>query len=277
MLNFLHTNSPSALLLKLGPIEIYWYGLFIVIGILSAIGVSIKIASFYKVKKHTVIDLAFWLIIFGIIGARIYHIFLELPYYLNNQLAILKIWQGGIAIHGALIAGLFTLIIFAKRNKLNIFKLTAIITPGIALGQAIGRWGNYFNQELFGLPTNSSWGIPIEFANRELSFISYEYFHPTFLYESIGSLFIFLILLLIHLYIIKNNKLKESFYLLATSSYLILYSILRFSLEFIRIDKTPEILGLRTPQIASILIILASIIFTRYKHLKNKKQSVSIN
>ena len=277
MINFLHTYLPNALLLKIGPIEIYWYGLFIVVGILSAIGLTVKLAEYYKIKKNTIIDLAFWLIIFGIIGARIYHIFLELPYYLNNPLAIFKIWEGGIAIHGALIAGIITLIIFTKKNKLNFFKLTAIITPGLALGQAIGRWGNYFNQELYGLPSNLSFAIPIEFKNRILNYISYDYFHPTFLYESIGNLIIFTILILMHVYIIKKKKFSEIYSLTIVFSYLIFYSLLRFSLEFIRIDKTPEILGLRSPQIASILIIFASIIFITYKHLKNKKQSVSID
>ena len=176
-----------------------------------------------------------------------------------------------------MIAGIITLIIFTKKNKLNFFKLTAIITPGLALGQAIGRWGNYFNQELYGLPSNLSFAIPIEFKNRILNYISYDYFHPTFLYESIGNLIIFTILILMHVYIIKKKKFSEIYSLTIVFSYLIFYSLLRFSLEFIRIDKTPEILGLRSPQIASILIIFASIIFITYKHLKNKKQSVSID
>jgi phosphatidylglycerol:prolipoprotein diacylglycerol transferase len=277
MINFLHTNQPEALLLKFGPIEIYWYGLFIVIGILTAISISIKIAKYYNLEKTKIIDLSFYLIIFGIIGARLYHVFLELPYYFNNPLSILKVWQGGMAIHGALIAGVITLFFFAKKNKLNIFKLTAIITPGLALGQAIGRWGNYFNQELFGLPTDASWGIPIELNNRILEYISFEYFHPTFLYESIGNFFIFIILIALHVYIIKKDKIKNFFFILITSLYLILYSILRFSLEFIRIDTTPDFLGLRFPQIISILIILVVLVFLFYSHLKNKKLSDSID
>jgi phosphatidylglycerol---prolipoprotein diacylglyceryl transferase len=288
MINFFHTNQPEALLLKFGPIEIYWYGLFIVIGILTAISLTLKLAQYYKIQRSEIIDLSFYLIIFGIIGARLYHVFLEFSYYLNNPLNILKVWEGGMAIHGALIAGIITLFLFTKKHKLNIFKLIAIITPGIALGQAIGRWGNYFNQELFGLPTDAPWGIPIELNNRILEYISFEYFHPTFLYESIGNFFIFIILIALHIYMIKKDKIKNFFFVLITSLYLILYSILRFSLEFIRIDTTPVLFGLRFPQIVSVLIILIVFIFLFYSakkylstrhdsYLKNKKLSDSID
>lgn len=258
---FLHTFHPDPILISFGPINIYWYGIFIVLGILSAIDITLKLAEHYEIKKETIIDLAFYLIIFGIIGARVYDVFLEAPYYLKNPLDVFKIWQGGLAIHGAIIAGAAVIYLFAKKRKLNFWLLASLITPGLALAQAIGRWGNYFNQELFGRPTELPWGIPIDLMNRPLAYISAEYFHPTFLYESSGNLIIFGILLLIASRAIKKNKQNDnSSNILLLTSYFLLYSILRFSTEFIRIDKTPEIFHLRFPQIASIFIIIACFI-----------------
>lgn len=270
MINFLHNFHPQSILISIGLIDIYWYGFFILVGAILALLITIKLASYHKIDKEVVVDLAFWLILGGIIGARIYHVFLELPYYISNPIDIFKIWQGGLAIHGGIIAGLTIIWFFAKKNKINFWLITALITPGLALAQAIGRWGNYFNQELFGLPTSLPWGIPIDIINRPLEFLSSQYFHPTFLYESIGNLIIFTILISIHIWIIKKPSVNR--YSLCVISYAILYSILRFSTEFIRIDSTPVIYGWRWPQIASIIIILVSIVWL----LKNKKNYVNI-
>ena len=197
MFNFLHTFTPNPILLSFGNFRIYWYGLFIVLGILTALTISLKLAQKFNLSQNKIFDLGFWIIVFGIIGARIYHIFLEFEYYLAKPLDIFKIWQGGIAIHGALIAGILVIYFFSKKEKLNFWLLTAVIVPGLAFAQAIGRWGNYFNQELFGTPTNLPWGIPISLLNRPNQFISNKFFHPTFIYESLGNLAIFGILLFI--------------------------------------------------------------------------------
>ena len=265
MLNFLHTNIPNSILINIGSVKIYWYGLFIVTGILVAMIIVLKLAEKYKISKETIIDSVFYLVISGIIGARAYHILLEFPYYLNNPSEIIKIWQGGLAIHGAIFAGIVTVYFFAKKYKLNFLQLLAIYAPGIAIGQAVGRWGNYFNQELFGLPTNLPWGIPIEPVNRMLEYYGANYYHPTFLYESIGNLLIFAILIFAHRFFIKK---EYKFYEIIVLIYLVLYSILRFSLEFVRIDKTPEILNLRFPQIVSLLILFIISAFL----IKNRKK-----
>ncbi len=264
-MNFLHTFHPSPTLITIGPIHIYWYGFFIILGALAAIFITLKLADYYKIKKETIIDLAFWLIIGGIIGARLYHILLELQYYLSSPIDAIKIWQGGLAIHGAILAGIIIIWRFSKKHQYNFWLLSSIIAPGLALAQAIGRWGNYFNQELFGKPTNLPWGIPIDLANRPIEYISNEFFHPAFLYESIGNLLIFFILISIHIWIIRKNKKKNYSYFLPLTSYFLLYSILRFFIEFIRIDPTYVILGLRFPQIISLLIIFFSIIFLTAK------------
>jgi len=318
MINFLHTFQPSPVLISFGPIHIYWYGFFIVLGIILAALITIKLASYYNISKNTIIDLLFWLILSGLIGARIYHIFLELPYYLNHPLNIFKIWNGGLAIHGSIISGMIIIWIFAKhisppdkacplaclhgrqrdlggyslshqKNFLkNFWLLSAIIAPGLALAQAIGRWGNYFNQELFGKPTDFAWGIPIDIANRPLEYINYVYFHPTFLYESIGNFLIFLILILIHIWIIKKQMgvpcsvfhVPCSVFCVPCSvfcvlCYLILYSFLRFATEFLRLDPALIIFGLRWPQLVSLVVIVLSLIFLSAQFFRSKQKITS--
>ncbi len=265
MIDFLHNYQPSTTVISLGPVHIYWYGLFIVAGILSALSIALKLAKKVNISQNDIFDLAFWLIIFGIVGARAYHVFLETGYYLKHPLDIIKIWEGGLAIHGAMIAGLITVFIFCKKQKMNFWLTAAIIAPGLALGQAIGRWGNYFNQELFGYPTNLPWGIPIDILKRPHRYISSEYFHPTFLYESLGNLAIFAVLLFLLLHFFKKSRKDYDIIMVA---YLMMYSILRFSMEFIRIDRTPQMLGLRWPQIASIIIVIACIIYIFWKGKK---------
>ncbi|MFW5888469.1 MAG: prolipoprotein diacylglyceryl transferase [Patescibacteria group bacterium] len=260
MLNFLHTFHPDPVLASFAGITVNWYGFFIVTGIILAILTAIKLGSYYKIDKDTVFDLSFWLLISGMIGARLYHVFLEFPYYIENPEQTIKLWQGGLAIHGGLIAGILVLYIFTRKKKINFWKMGAILAPGIALAQAVGRWGNYFNQELFGKPTDLPWGIPIEATHRPMEYISSQYFHPTFLYESLGNLIIFLILINLHIYLIKKNNIKNLYFFIIIMLYLILYSILRFTTEIIRIDETPLILGLRAPQVASIVIISIAVI-----------------
>ncbi|MEI8360715.1 MAG: prolipoprotein diacylglyceryl transferase [bacterium] len=267
---FLHSFIPSPILWSLGPVSIYWYGLMLVIGIISGLYVTVQLGQKHNIKKDTILDLAFYLVLFSILGARIYDIFLELPYYIANPIAIFKIWQGGLAIHGALIGGGLTIYWFTKKYKQSFIKFLAVVTPGLALGQAIGRWGNYFNQELFGLPTNLPWGIPINLNMRPSLFNNSEYFHPTFLYESLGNLLIF-----VGLYYFVNklsaNKNRSERYLnyrFIFLGYLLAYSVLRFFLEFIRIDFAPNLFGLRWPQIMS-LIIVASSIFVFYHTKKS--------
>ncbi|MDP3043123.1 MAG: prolipoprotein diacylglyceryl transferase [bacterium] len=287
-MSFLHAFHPNPILISFGPINIYWYGLLVVFGILAAIFTALKLAGYYNIKKEVIIDLAFYLVIFGIIGARLYDVLLELPYYLNHPLDIFKIWQGGLAIHGAIIAGIITIWLFAKKRELNPWLAASIIVPGMALAQAIGRWGNYFNQELFGKPTGLPWGIPIDLMNRPIEYISYEFFHPTFLYESIGNFVIFFILIAIHNRIIKKKNINpaeqnmfyvspaahraagQACFMFHVLSYTILYSILRFSTEFIRIDKTPVIFNLRFPQIASLVIIFLSVALLLLPKIKSR-------
>lgn len=266
MFSYLHNFIPQSVLFHYGIITIYWYGLFIVLGILAALFLILSLAKRFNVDSEKIWDLSFYLVLFGIIGARIYEIFLEFPYYSTHLSQIIKIWEGGLAIHGGIIAGAITLFLFIKKNKLDFWKLGAIVVPGLALGQAIGRWGNWFNQELFGLPTNLPWGIPIEIQNRPLDYLNQSFFQPTFLYESLG-LCLIVIFLLALLYKQKNNLTKK-IAMKVVAVYLALYSILRFSLEFIKVDITPLFLGLRWPQVISIVIlVIAIIIYKKSSHV----------
>ena len=205
MFNTLHSFLPTPVLISFGSLRIYWYGLFVVLGVLAAMTVALKMSKKFSFSANKIFDFSFWMIIAGIAGARVYHVLLEWPYYSQNLTGIFKVWEGGLAIHGGIIGGLLVLLYLAWKEKINFWLLAAIFAPGIALGQAIGRWGNYFNQELFGTPTNLPWGIPVDLMNRPVNFISAEFFHPTFLYESLGDLAIFIILLVLISKFLKNK------------------------------------------------------------------------
>lgn len=273
MINWLHTFTPESVLISFGNFKIHYYGIFIVLGLILGTLLLLKLSDYYKLNKQNNLDALFWIIINAIIGARLYHIFLELPFYLEYPLQSIKVWEGGLAIHGAIIGGVLTVWYYAKKFKIPFWQLTAIIVPGLSLGQALGRWGNYFNQELYGLPTDLPWGIPIDFENRLAAFSGFKYFHPTFLYESIGNLIIFLIIMLLHYKTknIKSNFFQNNKFTIITLSYLILYSLLRFSLEFVRIDPTPSY-GLKVPQIVSLGIVVVSIAYIGLLYKKNRHQ-----
>lgn len=250
---WLHYFSPSPIAFNLGGLAIHWYGICLALAILVSLLITIKLAKVYEIETDLILDLAIYLIIGGLIGARIYDVFLNWSIYSNDYLEIIKVWHGGLAIHGGLIGGIIVLIIFSnyrlRKSKLNFYKLASLIIPGLAIGQAIGRFGNWFNQELFGTPTNSLIGIPIDLINRPFGYENYNYFQPTFLYESLSMLIVGLVLYRL----VKNKKIPGQIIL---GIYLIVYGLIRFSLEFIKIDATPMIGFLRWPQVISLVMII---------------------
>ncbi len=275
MINFLHNFNPNPIILDLGIVQLNWYGFFISLGILVALLISLSLGIKRGIKKEEILDISFWLIIFGVLGARLYDVLLEIPFYIKNPFQIIKIWQGGLAIHGAIIAGVLTIFFISKKNNLNFWKISAIFAPGLALAQAIGRIGNYFNQELFGKATSLPWGIPIALENRPLELINETHFHPTFIYESLGCLLIFFILLKINQ--TKAKSLKDSivsYDYLVVALYMLLYSMLRFSLEFIRVDYSPVILGFKVPQITSLLMAALAVFIIVNKYVFQKKEKI---
>ncbi|NUM25653.1 MAG: prolipoprotein diacylglyceryl transferase [Candidatus Buchananbacteria bacterium] len=253
MIEFLHTFNPQPIIFQYGLVTLHWYGIFVVSGILAGFKVVSRLAKKYQLAIDQIYDLGFYMILFGLVGARIFSVFLDLSYYRQHPLEIFAIWQGGLAIHGAIIAGLMVLGFYAYRQALDFWRLADMIAPALALGQAIGRWGNYFNQEIFGTPTNLPWGIPIEFKNRPIEYLSYDYFHPTFLYESILNILNFALLFFLH-YRLKNKKPG-----LIVLLYLINYSLIRLALETVRTDAVPLLLGLRATTISALALAAVAI------------------
>ena len=234
------------------------YGILISI----AIFISIKTAEGIIEKKDedTLWGLSLWAIIFGIIGARLYHVLDYLDFYIKNPVEILFLWNGGLGIFGAVLGGIGGGVIYLKVKGKKILPLLDIISVVTPLGQATGRWGNFFNNEIFGKPTTLPWGIYINPENRPLMFFNNEKFHPLFIYESILNLILFIFLS--RTYKRKHNKLKSGFFM---SVYLLGYSVIRFSLEFLRIDPwtthlSPS-LTLNVAQTISILLIILSLTF----------------
>lgn len=250
MFNFLHTFRPNPILVDFGFIKIYWYGLLVAVAMMAGIFVFKKLVG-KKLTHDEVLDLSFWLIIGSLIGARIYHVFLEYQYYLAIPLEIFKVWKGGLAIHGGIIGGFIVLCIFAKKFKKDFWFLAGALAPALALGQAIGRWGNYFNNELFGAQTKLPWGIPIVSDVSDLT--EKIYVQPIFLYESILNFLVFVILFIF----LKLKIFKPK---IIFSLYLIFYGLIRFLLEFLRADHTLIALGIRWPQIISFGLVLTGVI-----------------
>ncbi|MBI5076857.1 prolipoprotein diacylglyceryl transferase [Candidatus Falkowbacteria bacterium] len=255
MFDLLHSFHPSPILFKFGPASIHWYGFLMVVGGLLGYFVVLRLARHYQLEKRFFSDLFLYFIVGAVIGARIYYVIYAWEFYKNNLLDVVKIWEGGLAIHGIMIGGFFVVFFYCRLKKQNVWLIFDLAATGLAAAQFVGRVGNYFNQEIFGLPTNLAWGIPIDFVNRPAKFSSFEFFHPTFLYESLGNLLIFAVLLLIHRWRIKKSIWSAGNIF---AIYLILYSLLRFGLEFLRTDYSPLIFGVRWAQVFSVAIIIAA-------------------
>lgn len=274
MIEALHSYFPSPILITYGSLVIRWYGLFLAVGAVCAYLVASYFAERSRVPSNTFTTMAVVLIVAGFLGARLYHVANEPSYYAANPGEIFKLWHGGLAIHGALIAGLIALIIMSRRAAIPLLRLTDSLLPGVALGQAIGRWGNYFNQELFGKPTDLPWGIPIRPEHRPEEFVNSPYFHPTFLYESLWDFGVFLLLSLL---LLRSFRMQGSWARhpgAVTAIYCILIGIGRVLSELFRIDQTPIILGIRLPLLVSAALCLVGLAILWHRQ-RRIQQSVS--
>ena len=250
--------------LDLGFIQIYWYSICLFVGMLAASFVIYREAKRRGIDDDTLINLTFSTILFGIIGARLYYVIFNFPYYSKHPLEILEIWNGGLAIHGGLLFGLISIISNCKKKRISVMRMLDIIVVGLILGQAIGRWGNFFNSEAYGaittLETLQSQGIPKFIIDG--MYIMGEYRQPTFFYESIGCLFGFLAMIIIRLgkYLKRGNL---------TAFYLVWYGVLRFLVEGLRTDSL--MLGsLKMAQIVSLSFVLIGIIIFLMNLRKSK-------
>lgn len=256
--------------LDLGPIQIYWYSIFIFIGMLVACFLIYKEAKKRGIDEDFLVNLTFNTIIIGIIGARLYYVLFNLSYYLDNPVEIFQIWNGGLAIHGGIIAGLLFIIYYCKKHEVNLWKMLDIIVVGLIIAQAIGRWGNFFNSEAYGPITTAahlkSLGIP-QFIIDGM-YILGEYRQPTFFYESVWCLFGFLAMLIIRQY--KYLKIGQ-----LTSFYLIWYGIIRFIIEAMRTDSL--MLGpLKMAQLVSLIFIVSGIIIFIKSTKTNQKELYNV-
>jgi phosphatidylglycerol:prolipoprotein diacylglycerol transferase len=245
--------SPGPILVKLGPLTIRWYGLLIASAVLIGVSLSQYLAKRRNVDPNAIADLAIWLVIGAIPCARLYYVLFEWEQYAQRPEDIIAIWKGGIAIHGAILGGLVATIIFARMQKLSVWLLADLVVPSLILGQAIGRWGNFFNSEAFGSPTNLPWKLYIPPQQRPPAYINYQYFHPTFLYESLWNVLIFVILITLFFRDLKRKPhLKVGTLALI---YLVGYSAGRIWIEGLRTDSL-MVGPLRIAQIVSLVSII---------------------
>ena len=246
---------------NLGPLSVRLYGIIIAVGILLGYFVAQRALVKAGLHKDTLVDIIFYSALFGFIAARIYFVIFQWPYYAENPSEIIKIWHGGIAIHGGLIGGFIAGVIVCKVKNLNPFQIGDIVAPSIILAQGIGRWGNFMNHEAHGGPVSRAFLEQLHLPNFiiENMYINGQYYHPTFLYESIWDVAGFIILVNIR----KHLKLGETFFL-----YLIWYSIGRFFIEGLRTDSLMLTSNIRVAQLVSILLILISISLIVYRRIK---------
>ncbi|HHZ02323.1 MAG TPA: prolipoprotein diacylglyceryl transferase [Tissierellia bacterium] len=233
-------------------IDIMWYGVLISIGVLIGVLLALKEAKRTGFKEDNLLDFLLYAIPIAIVGARAHYVIFSWDYYSQNYSQIINIRSGGLAIHGAVIAGIITGIVFCKIRKINALELFDLIIPSLILGQAIGRWGNFINQEAYGGPTDLPWGI----------MINGQKVHPTFFYESFINFCIFIFLMWFR----KNKKTTHGQVL---ALYLILYSTGRFFIEGLRTDSL-MFMGLRVAQLISIGSIIVGAALLMYIK-KNKR------
>lgn len=249
--------------LELGPIQIYWYSIFIFLGLLTASILIFKEARKRNIDEDFLINLIFNTIIIGLIGARVYYVLFNIPYYASNPIEILAVWNGGLAIHGGIFAALAFILIYCKKKNINSLQLLDIIVVGLIIAQAIGRWGNFFNSEAYGQVTTyaelKAQQIPTFIING--MYILGEYRQPTFFYESTWCFAGFLAMLIIRKYkYLKRGQL--------TGFYLFWYGLGRLLIESLRTDSL--MLGpIKIAQVVSIVFIITGIVLFFYNLIKS--------
>jgi len=236
-------QTPNPIAFSAFGFDVRWYGILIATALLIGLFIGIKRAPKYGIDPDIVLDFFLYMMPAVVIGARLYYVVFNFDYFAANPSEIIATWHGGLAIHGGIIAGVLVAFILCRVKKINFLSFSDMIIPGLPLGQAIGRWGNYFNQEAYGVQTNLPWAITVNDAVLGMIRV-----HPTFLYESIWDFFTFGFLLFYESKLKKVNG--ELFFV-----YLGLYSIGRFFIEGLRTDSL-MFMGLRTAQLISLALVI---------------------
>lgn len=242
--------------LHVGSFPVRYFGIVLALGVFTAYILAIKRSQIYQIPKDKAEDIIFWTIVGGFIGARVYHVFSSLPYYLQNPGDILMVWHGGLSIIGSLLGGLVTLYLKSGRDGKIFLTYLDWLAPSVVLGQIIGRFADLFNYELLGYPTSLPWKMFVPEMFRPEIFASNSFFHPLFLYEALGNALILWILLKK----VKPEKPGNIFF-----AYFMSYGILRFLLEFLRIDSV-FVGTFRLNAIVSLIFVLASLTYFYFSH-----------
>jgi prolipoprotein diacylglyceryl transferase len=271
---FASIPSPTVSFFDLGPFRIHFYALFILSGIVLAIWLANRRLNQRGGESGVAIDIALWAVPFGIVGGRVFHVLTHLNdyFYAGADLsAVFRIWEGGLAIYGAILFGLLGAWLGARFAGVRFWSFVDAVAPGVLLAQAIGRWGNYFNQELFGTPTSLPWGLEIDPTNAAypLGLPGGVLFHPTFLYESLWSLAgVALLLTLDKKFELRWGKMF--------ALYIAFYSVGRIWTESLRIDPSDIILGLRTNIWSALAGIVAAAVIWRVQSRRHPGLETSI-
>lgn len=242
-------QSPGPILFEIGSFSIRYYGFLIASAVIIGAALAQVLAAKRAVNPALFSDLVLWLVLGAIPGARLYYVAFEWERYADDPAEIFAVWHGGIAIHGAILGGVLVLLIFGRINRISFWQLADIVAPSLILGQAIGRWGNFFNSEAFGRPTDLPWKLYIPLAQRPAGYTSFEYFHPTFLYESLWNVGVFVLLMWLF-WRGAQGKLPLKLGAIALT-YALAYSLGRVWIEGLRMDSL--MLGpLRVAQLVSL-------------------------
>jgi prolipoprotein diacylglyceryl transferase len=267
--------SPALSSFSVGPLTIHFYALCIITGIAAAIWIGRKRYANLGGNPDDVSEVAIWAVPFGIIGGRIYHVITSPAQYFGangNPVDALKIWEGGLGIWGAISLGAVGAYLYFRTHKttLNFRQLLDSLAPGVVVAQAIGRIGNYFNQEVFGKPTELPWGLEIDPVNRPDGFESYATFHPTFLYELLWCLVVAVLLIKLPGFLKQITSRQGDIFAL----YILGYTLGRVWIESLRIDEANLILGLRLNIWVSLIVLLtASAYLIASKRRGNTKEN----
>ncbi len=257
----------NSTLIDLGIIQIQWYSLFIFLGLFFGGLVVLGEARRFRINEDFLINMIFYLVPIALVGARLYYVAFNFEYYNLNRIEIIQVWRGGLAIHGGILFGLLWIIYYSKKYKVEVTRMLDISVVGLLLGQAIGRWGNFFNQEAYGsiVSKDQLQSIFIPEFIIEGMFINGNYHHPTFLYESLFLLIGFAIIFFLR----RIEMFKKGY---ALSFYLIWYGVVRYLIEILRTDSL-MIFDIKAAQIVSIIMILVG----GYLLFKKKKESAFDN
>ncbi|MEW6401500.1 MAG: prolipoprotein diacylglyceryl transferase [Chloroflexota bacterium] len=263
--------------IPIGPFTLRFYGVILMLGAVAGAWLATGEIKRRGHDPEIAWDLLIYLLVGGVLGARLWHIFTPSPsaiaqgltteFYLTHPLDAISIWNGGLGIPGAVIGGAIALYFYARKHQLVFAEWADIAAPSVALGQAIGRWGNYFNQELYGAPTNLPWRLYVDPTHRLKSFESMEYYHPLFAYESILNFANMFFLIWISRRF--ANRLKPGDVFLV---YLIIYPLIRFSLDFLRLDAS-RLAGVNANQTFMAIVAVLSGLALWWRHRKDGQDS----